>query len=188
MQVSCPDEATITSFLHREDARAQQAFGYIVDLHSRRLYSTIRRWTGNHEDTNDVLQDVFLKVWKHRHQFQGNSALFSWMYRIAYNETMQFLQKAKKHRADDMDHPLVEFAQSASHYGKVSADEISAWLMEAVERLPEKQRLVFEYKYFDDLKYEEIAQLTGGSVGGLKANYFHATQKIEEYLLSRLNH
>ena len=183
-----PDEATIVSFLHREDEKAQLAFGWIIDLHSKRLYTTIRRWVKTHEDTNDILQEVLLKIWKNKHQFKANSALFSWMYRIAYNEAMYFIRKEKKHLALHIDNPLVEFQHFSEHFGKITPEEISTWLMEAVAKLPEKQRLVFEYKYFDDLKYEEIAQITGGTTGGLKANYFHAVQKIEEYLKSKLNH
>lgn len=188
MHRTIPDEATIVLYLHREDAKAHLAFGWIIDLHSKRLYTTIRRWVRTHEDTNDILQEVLLKIWKNKHQFQGNSALFSWIYRIAYNETMYFIKKEKKHIAIGLDAPLVEFQHVSQHFGKITPDEISTWLMEAVERLPEKQRLVFEHKYFDDLKYEEIAQLTGVSVGGLKANYFHAVQKIEDYLKTKLNH
>lgn len=183
-----PDEATIISYLHREDAKAQLAFGWIIDLHSRRLYTTIRRWANNHEDTNDILQEVLLKIWKHKHQFKGNSTLFSWMYRIAYNETIQFLRKEKRHVSVQLDAPVVEFQHSSQHFGKVTPEEISQWLLEAVDTLPEKQRLVFEHKYFEELKYEEIARLTGGSVGGLKANYFHAVQKIEEYLKSKIQY
>jgi len=189
MHQEIPDEATILSYLHREDAKARIAFGWIIDKYSKRLYTTIRRWVKNHEDTNDILQEVLLKVWKSKHQFQGNSALFSWIYRIAYNETMYFLKKEKKHTHSlQIDAPIVEFQHISEHFGKISAAEISEWLMEAVEILPEKQRLVFEYKYFDDLKYEEISQMTGVSVGGLKANYFHAVQKIEDYLKTKLNH
>jgi RNA polymerase sigma-70 factor, ECF subfamily len=184
-----PDEATILSYLHREDAKSQLAFGWIVDLYGKRLYTTIRRWAGTHEDTNDILQEVLLKVWRNKHQFRGGSALFSWIYRIAYNETMQFIKKEKRHAsALQIDAPLVEFQHVSEHFGKITPEEISTWLLEAVELLPEKQRLVFEHKYFGDLKYEEIAQLTGGSVGGLKANYFHAVQKIEDYLKTKLNH
>jgi RNA polymerase sigma-70 factor, ECF subfamily len=183
-----PDEATIVAYLHREDAGAQQALGWIIDLHSRRLYTTIRRWAKTHEDTNDILQEVLLKIWKYRHQFKGNSTLFSWMYRIAYNETIQFLRKEKRHVSVQLDTPVVEFQHSSQHFGKISPEEISQWLLEAVDTLPEKQRLVFEHKYFEELKYEEIAQLTGGSVGGLKANYFHAVQKIEEYLKKKVQH
>jgi RNA polymerase sigma-70 factor, ECF subfamily len=160
----------------------------VVDLHSKRLYSSIRRWINNHELTNDILQEVFIKVWKNRQQFQGNSTLFSWMYRIAYNETILVLRKEKKHLTIELDLPIVEFNHSSEHFGKITPEQISTWLTEALDTLPEKQRLVFEYKYFEDLKYEEIAKITGGTTGGLKANYFHAVGKIEVYLKSKLNH
>lgn len=188
MHEKSPDEATIVAYLHREDADAGIALGWIMDKYNRRLYTTIRRWVRNHEDASDLLQEVLLKIWKNRLQFQGNSALFSWMYRIAFNESMQFLRKEQRHFTVDLDIPIVEFHHQSQHFGKISADEITEWLMDAVQQLPEKQRQVFEHKYFDDLKYEEISQLTGISVGGLKANYFHAVQKIEEFLKTRLNH
>jgi RNA polymerase sigma-70 factor (ECF subfamily) len=188
MQKAIPDEATIIKNLHREDALAQQAFGWVIELHSKRLYTSVRRWVKNHEITNDILQEVFLKVWKNRQQFKGNSALFSWIYRIAYNETMQVIQKEKKHQSYPLDLPLVAFQHTSEHFGKITPEEISTWLFQAIETLPEKQRLVFEYKYFQELKYEEIAVLTGGTTGGLKANYFHAVAKIEAFLKSKLNH
>jgi RNA polymerase sigma-70 factor (ECF subfamily) len=98
------------------------------------------------------------------------------------------IRKEKKHLTTDLDAPIIEFNHASEHFGKISPEEITQWLMEALETLPEKQRLVFEYKYFEDLKYEEIAKLTGGSVGGLKANYFHAVGKIEAFLKLKLNH
>jgi RNA polymerase sigma-70 factor, ECF subfamily len=183
-----PDEALTRLFLHRDEAKAHAAFARIVDIYGKRLYSTIRRWTNNHEDTNDLLQETFLKVWKHRLQFEGKSAIFSWIYRIAWNETMQSLRRNKKTRTVALDDPLVTFTPNSEHYGKISGEQISAWLDEAIKILPEKQRMVFEYRYFDDLKYDEIAQLTGLSTGGLKANYFHAAAKVEEYLKAQLNH
>lgn len=183
-----PDENTIISYFHRDDDLAYKAFTWIVDLHSKRLYTTIRRWINNHEITNDILQEVFIKIWNNRKQFQGNSALFSWIYRIAYNETIHFLKKENKHKSLDIQEPIVSFSHQSEHYGKLSSEEISKLLFEAIETLPEKQRMVFEYKYFEDMKYEEIAKLTGGSVGGLKANYFHAVGKIEEFLKGKLNH
>lgn len=188
MTQNLPDERLIIDNLHREDHFAQQAMGWIVDRYAKRLYTTIRRWTRNHELANDILQETLFKIWKHRSQFQGNSSLYSWIFRIAYNETLQALKKEQKHKALEIDAPIVAFQHQSEHFGKMSAEEISAWLLEALEQLPEKQRLVFEMKYFEDLKYEEIAQITGGSIGGLKANYFHAVNKIENFLRSKLNH
>lgn len=184
---SIPDEAMIVRYLHREDTKAHTAMGWVMDLYGKRLYASIRRWTKNHDATNDVLQEVFFKIWKNRLQFQGNSALYSWIYRIAYNETLLYLQKENKHLALDIDAPLVSFSHKSEHYGKISAEEISSLLDEALQTLPVKQRLIFELKYFEDLKYEEIVARVGGTVGGQKANYFHAVAKIETFLRTRLN-
>ena len=188
MTQKLPDEHIILDYLHREDKYAQQAMSWIVDAYAKRLYTTIRRWAKNHDLTNDILQETLLKIWKNRTQFQGNSSLYSWIFRIAYNETLQALKKEKKHLTTEIDAPIVSFHHHSEHFGKISAEEISTWLMEALDQLPEKQRLVFEMKYFEDLKYEEIATITGGSTGGLKANYFHAVNKIETFLKSKLNH
>ncbi len=188
MQHKIPDEATILSYLHRDDAQAQLAFSWLVELYSKKLYLSIRRIVRNHEFTNDILQETFLKIWKNRHQFKGDSALFSWMYRIAFNESIQFLRREKKHQqVSNLDDPIVSLQLTATNSLNATAEEISAWLLAALEQLPIKQRLVFEYRYFDELKYEEIAAITGGSVGGLKANYFHALDKVEKYLITRLN-
>ncbi len=184
---SIPGEEQIIQYLHREDAQAHLAMGWVIDLYSKRLYSSIRRWANNHEATNDILQEVFFKIWKNRLQFQGNSALYSWIFRIAYNETLIYLQKEKKHLTLDIDTPTLAFSHKSEHYGKISAEEISSLLQQALQTLPAKQRLVFEMKYFEDLKYEEIVAQIGGSVGGQKANYFHAVSKIETFLKNKLN-
>lgn len=185
---SVPDEATIVSYLQREDAAAERAIGWIVDVYGRRLYTFIKRWSGSHELTNDILQDTLVLIWRKRDQFQGNSSLFSWMYRIAYNETLQTLRREQKHRAFELGEAIVGSTELFAQTPSATPEQLSAWLMEAVDSLPEKQRIVFELKYFEDLKYEEIAAVTKGSVGGLKANYFHAVQKIEAFLIKQLNH
>lgn len=188
MKHTIPDEATIISYLHREDAHAQLAFSWLVELHSKKLYLSIRRIVRNHEFTNDILQETYLKIWKNRFQFKGDSALFSWMYRIAFNEALQFIRRENKHLSiNALDDPIVSIQLTANQSYSASPEEISEWLMKAIEQLPIKQRLVFEYRYFDELKYEEIAAITGRSVGGLKANYFHAVEKVEKFLLQQLN-
>ncbi len=188
MQRSVPDEATIVAYLQQDGAQAEKAMSWVIDTYGRSLYSSIKRWTNSGEITNDILQDVFVLVWRHRLSFKGNSSFFSWLYRIAYNETLQTLKREKKHLAKSLDESIVSISEGAKHQIDLSAEEITNLLLEAVSTLPEKQRLVFEMKYFEEMKYEEIAAVTGGSVGGLKANYFHATQKIEQYLISKLNH
>lgn len=180
------EEQLLISALQSDDIQAQKAYAFLVSEHSRRLYSTIRRWLRNHEDTNDVLQETFIKVWRHRNQFEGTSSIFSWMYRIAYNEAMQFLRKAQRRTEIELDIPIIR-SNDEANWGNTDPETILQWLGEAIQILPEKQRIVFEYRYYDDLKYEEIVQLIGGTTGGLKANYFHAVQKVEEYLKCQLN-
>lgn len=188
MQRSIPDEATIVAYLQRDDAEAERAMSWVIDTYGKRLYASVKRWTPSHELCNDILQDVFVQIWRYRHQFQGNSSFFAWMYRIAYNEMLQTLRREKKHRSLAIDEAFVQLSSESGQHFHLSGEEVSQLLAEALEQLPEKQRLVFEMKYFEDLKYEDIAGVTGGSVGGLKANYFHAVQKIEHFLRSRLNH
>lgn len=188
MKQLVPDEETIVALLLSEGSAAERGMSYVVDAYAKRLYAIIKRWTNNHEQTNDILQEVFVLIWRKKEQFQGNSSLFSWIYKIAYHETLNQIRKEKKHVAFDVTDPLVKVADNADFGQHFTSEQISEWLQEAILSLPEKQRLVFEMKYFDELKYEEIAAITGGSTGGLKANYFHAVQKIETFLKSKLNH
>ena len=182
MQHKIPDEATILSYLHRDDAQAQLAFSWLVELYSKKLYLSIRRIVRNHEFTNDILQETFLKIWKNRHQFKGDSALFSWMYRIATNEAITFINnKAKRNgtTSEAMQTKIVENLRSDVYF---DGNEIQLKLQKAIVLLPEKQQLVFKMKYFEELKYENMSEILGTSVGALKASYHHAVKKIEEYL------
>lgn len=137
----------------------------------------------SHDDADDIVQEVFVKVWNNLDTFKGESSLFTWIYRIATNECLQFLRKRRNQswfRADiteEMENALV----SETH---LDADEVQLKLQKAILKLPDKQRLVFNLKYFEDLSYEEIADITDTSVGSLKASYHHATKKIEEFLAS----
>ncbi|MFK8044867.1 MAG: RNA polymerase sigma factor [Crocinitomicaceae bacterium] len=156
-------------------------FKKIVDTFKERVYWQIRRMVKNHNDSEDILQNVFIKTWRGLPKFKGESALYSWIYRIAYNETITFLKKESKHIASDIDDPIIENGLSVE--GKdFSSQEISDILMAAITTLPEKQAQVFQLKYFDDLKFSEISDLLGTSVGGLKANYHIAVKKIESYI------
>jgi len=153
----------------------------IMEKFQERVYWQIRRMTMNHQDTEDIMQNVFIKVWHNLPKFQGKSALYSWIYRIAYNETVTFLRKENKMKKQDIDQPLIQ--NSVIIEGKEwSGNEISALLKNAIATLPEKQAQVFELKYFDDLKYSEISEMLGTTVGGLKASYHLAVKKIEEIL------
>jgi len=158
-------------------------FRFIVEKFQQRIYWQIRRQTKNHQDTEDILQTVFIKIWKALPQFRGESALYSWIYRIAANETITFLSKESKRKSVEKDPPLFEneIAVNGENY---NPEKIEALFFQALNTLPEKQRIVFELKYFDELKFSEIEQLLGTSVGALKASYHHAAKKIETYLLS----
>ena len=135
----------------------------------------------DHDDADDLVQEVFIKVWNNLDNFKGESQLFTWIYRIATNETLNFLRKKRRFSffGDDLKEVLAEKLVSEKY---VDADEIQIKFQKAILQLPDKQRLVFNMKYFDELPYEEIAAITETSVGSLKASYHHATKKIEEFL------
>lgn len=186
--VKHPDDNEIYKLLSQGAVFTERAFNLIVQKYGKQLYWQIRRITKNHEQTNDILQNVFVKVWLNLEGFKQQSTLYSWMYRIARNETITFLEKEKRNSSVDMDDSVVEIIAGHATLDTHTSDEISALLMEAIEQLPEKQSQVFQLKYFEDLKYSEMSKQLGTSEGGLKANYFHAVQKIQEYILSKLNH
>jgi RNA polymerase sigma-70 factor (ECF subfamily) len=164
---------------YREDNKL--GFQRIVQKFQERIYWQIRRFTKNHQDTEDVMQNVFIKAWKGLPKFREEANLYTWLYRIAYNETQTFLTQSSKRKTVDLDPPL--FENKVIVEGKeFSPDEIESVLAKAMATLPEKQLLVFNLKYFDELKFTEIAEITGTSVGGLKASYHLAVKKIEEFI------
>lgn len=159
----------------------EKGFQKIVEQFQERVYWQIRRIVKNHEDSADVMQNVFIKVWKALPEFRGESALYTWIYRITFNETHTFISRATKQKTTDLDPPLFENAIEIE--GKnYSPEEIENLLNKAIETLPEKQKLVFNLKYFDELKFTEIESILGTSVGALKASYHIAVKKIEEFL------
>lgn len=184
-----PEEDTvwIQNFKSGLPLAAEQAFTSLVNKYSRQLYWQIRRTVRNHEESNDILQNVWIKVWKNLAGFQEESTFFTWVYRISRNETLNFIQKERKNHTVDLDDAYLEFFADRSEQNQVSAEQISKFLLLAVDSLPEKQALVFQLRYFEDLSYQEIAAQLGTSEGGLKANYHHAVQKIQEYLTRQLN-
>jgi len=167
--------------LKTKDSQSQ-AFEILVNTYKERLYWHIRGIVLNHDDADDVLQNTFIKVYKNIDGFKGDSKLFSWMYRIATNEALSFLKsKSKKLGLNDMEYQerLVENLQADVYF---EGDEIQLQLQKAIATLPEKQKLVFNMKYFHELKYEEISEIVSTSVGGLKASYHLAVKKIEAFL------
>lgn len=162
----------------------QMAFSGIVRLTQETLYWHIRKMVLTHDDANDVLQNTFLKAWQAIESFRGESKITTWLYRIATNETLTFLAQQRVQNITsslDLEDVLINKLESDSYF---SGDEAQKKLQKALLTLPEKQRLVFNMKYFDDLKYEEIEAILGTSIGALKASYHHAVKKIEHYLLS----
>lgn len=161
------------------NGKEQLAFGYLVSKYQERVYWHVRKMVINHEDANDVTQNVFIKIWKGLPNFKKESNLFTWMYRIATNETLNFIKANKKRVAQSIEEIQIENRRDDSFF---SGEEIEAKLYKAIGTLPEKQKLVFNMKYFEELKYTEIAEIVGGTVGSLKASYHHAQKKIEAFL------
>ena len=153
-----------------------------MQVYQKPLYNHIRNMVLNHDDTDDVLQNTFIKIYNNLAKFKGNSKLFSWMYRIATNEAITFInQKAKRsgNTSSELQTKIVSNLQSDVYF---DGDEFQIKLQKAILKLPEKQQLVFKMKYFEELKYEEMSEILSTSVGALKASYHHATKKIEEFV------
>ena len=157
-------------------------FSKLVKLYQERLYWHIRNMVKNHDDTDDILQNVFIKVYRNISKFKGESKLYSWLYRIATNESITFLnQKAKKYKIsnDELSLHLIQNLEADVYF---EGDEIQHKLQMAIAILPQKQQQVFNMKYFQELKYREISEILETSEGALKASYHLASKKIEEYL------
>ncbi|MDA9773753.1 sigma-70 family RNA polymerase sigma factor [Saprospiraceae bacterium] len=156
-----------------------RAFAELLTQYQERVYWHIRKIVLIHEDADDAVQNTFVKVFKNIDSFKGDSKLYTWIFRIATNESISLINKRKKKRVESIDSgdgaEVVKALKSDSFF---SGDEITTNLMNAVATLPEKQRLVFQMKYFDDMPYKQIAGILGTSEGGLKASYHHATKKV----------
>lgn len=161
----------------------REAFSILVQSFSERLYWQIRKIVLAHDDANDVLQNSFIKIWTNIDSFRGDSKLTTWLYKIAINESISFVNRQKSLQnipLDDSDNFLESKLESDSYF---DGDEAQLKLQKAILRLPEKQRIVFNLKYFEEMKYEEMSEILDTSVGALKASYHHAVKKIEEFLL-----
>jgi RNA polymerase sigma factor (sigma-70 family) len=158
------------------------AFEQLVKKYQQKIYGHIRKMVIDHDDANDVTQETFVKIWRNLDGFQGNSQLYTWIYRIATNECLSFLDKKRKKSWFSFDTKNEYLAEKLTSSSYISGDEIQMKLQKALLTLPDKQRLVFNMKYFDDMKYEEISAVLGTSVGALKASYHLAVKKIEEFV------
>ena len=158
------------------------AFQKLLRDYQRPLYNHIRHIVLSHDDTDDVLQNTFIKVFRHLKDFKGDSKLFSWMYRIATNEAITFInQKAKRNSttSEALQSKIVDNLKADTYF---DGNEIQLKLQKAINLLPEKQQLVFKMKYYEEIKYEDMSEILGTSVGALKASYHHAVKKIEDYM------
>ncbi len=160
---------------------ASSAFDTLMRSYGEAVYWQIRKLVVRHEDADDILQNVFLKAWNNLQNFRGDAKLSTWLFKIAINESINFINKEKTRNqlnVEDGDDSFLLNNIEADEY--FDGDELQAELLKAVAKLPEKQRLVFNMRYFDEMKYEDISEILGTSVGALKASYHHAVKKIEE--------
>ncbi|RAJ12891.1 RNA polymerase sigma-70 factor (ECF subfamily) [Arenibacter echinorum] len=174
-------EETLVIQLKQKDHQAK-AFEILVNTYKERLYWHIRRIVLNHDDTDDVLQNTFIKVFRNIDGFKGDSKLYSWMYRIATNEALSFLKSKSQKLKINNEKLMTKAVEDLRADVYFEGDEIQLKLQKAIATLPEKQKLIFNMKYFQELKYEEISEILETSVGGLKASYHLASKKIEAFL------
>ncbi len=165
----------LTSKKHKEEA-----FKKLLDLYQERLYWHIRKLVVTHENADDVLQNTFLRIYKSLPNFKQNSSLHTWMYRIAYNESIRFLEQNKKKQHYSIDDVSDKYLDSLFEDAFFEGNEIQVKLHKLLLKLPEKQRQVFQMKYYDDLKFREIASITGIKEGTLKSSYYNTVKFIEE--------
>lgn len=175
------DEEKIIRLFH-EQKRTEEAFRLLVNKYQERLYWHIRKIVLSHEDTDDILQNVFVKVWQGIQEFRYESKLYTWMYRIATNEALNFISEKQRKvfgNSDEISRQMENTLESDIFF---TGDTIQMELQKAILKLSDRQRLIFNMKYFDDMTYEEIAEILNVAVGTLKATYHNAVKKIEESL------
>ncbi|MFN5422546.1 MAG: RNA polymerase sigma factor [bacterium] len=169
--------------LFKENKGRDQAFTAIVKKYQERIYWQIRRMVINHQDADDVMQNVFIKAWNGLDNFREDAQLFTWLYRIAVNESLSFLEKQKRRESVSFE-DVGESIEQKLHSEPGFDEKKAVWKLQlAIQQLPDKQKLVFNLRYFDEMSYEEMSEILGTSVGALKASYHHAVKKIEEYIL-----
>jgi RNA polymerase sigma-70 factor (ECF subfamily) len=175
------DDKKILSFFYNSDTK-HYGFNLLVNKYKERLYWHIRKIVINHDDADDVLQNTFIKVWKGLSGFRKESELFTWLYRIATNESITFLKQKRTRLFLPIINVEKELSRSLEADPYFNGNDLQQKLQKAILRLPEKQRIVFNMRYFDEMPYEKMSEILHTSVGALKASYHHATKKIEYYL------
>ena len=176
------DQELLQSF--KEPATRERAFTGIIKKYQEKLYWHIRRMIVDHDDTNDVLQNMFIKVWKGLENFREDSQLYTWLYRIATNESLTFLSQQKKRSSVSLSDVETGLSNKLKSDTNFDANKLEWKLQLGIQNLPEKQRLVFNLRYYDEMPYEEMSKILDTSEGALKASYHHAAKKIEEFILN----
>lgn len=169
----------------RDPATKESAYTSIIHKYQEKLYWHIRRMVIEHEDANDVLQNVFIRVWNGLGNFREDSQLYTWLYRIATNECLSFIEQQKKRSAVSFDEVELGLSNKIKADKHFDANKLEWKLQLAIQQLPEKQRVVFNLRYYDEMPYEEMSRVLETSEGALKASYHHAVKKIEDYILNR---
>ena len=180
--VSIQDTELLLQF--RDPETKERAFTAIIKKYQEKLYWHIRRMVVEHEDANDVLQNVFIRVWNGLENFREDSQLYTWLYRIATNECLSYLEQQKRKSAlslDEMESGLTNKVVADKYF---DPNKLEWKLQLAIQKLPEKQRVVFTLRYYDEMPYEEMSRVLDTSEGALKASYHHAVKKIEDYILN----
>lgn len=177
-----PDDITLINQF--KTANKEAAFTTIIKKYQEKLYWHIRRLVIHHEDTNDVLQNMFIKVWRSLDSFREESQLYTWLYRIATNESLSFLEKQKKHTGLSMSDESYNLSNTIKASDHFDGNKLEWKLQLAIQQLPEKQRAVFNLRYFEEMPYEKISKILDTSEGALKANYHHAVKKIEDFIIN----
>ena len=173
-------EAPLLSQLH-DPATKEKAFRDLMKAYQEKLYYHIRRFVYNHEDANDVLQNTFIKIWYGIDNFRGESSLYTWVYRIATNESITFLNKVKKMNLVNIEQTAVPNRGTSD---SENAEQLQQKLDKALAQLPDRQRQVFIMRYYDELSYDQMSEILDTTAGALKASYHHAVKKIEQFILS----
>lgn len=184
MAVHPDDKTLLLEFAN--PATRESAYTRIVRKYQERIYWHIRRMVVHHEDTNDVMQNVFIKMWKHLDGFREDSQLFTWIYRIATNESLSYIEKNKKRNSQSasLDNEYSNLSNTIKAEKHFDASKLEWKLQLAIQQLPEKQRIVFNLRYYEEMPYETMSKILETSEGALKASYHHAVKKVEEYILN----
>jgi RNA polymerase sigma factor (sigma-70 family) len=180
-----PDKEILALFANKKTQ--YKSFELLTLKYQKKIYWQVRRMVKDHEDADDLVQEVFIKIWKNLEKFREDAQLSTWIYRIAVNETLKFIKKKQRLQTvdfDDVKHSISEKLYATNDF---SGDHIQKTLQAAIDTLPTKQKLVFNLKYFEELKYDEISEMVGTSVGALKTSYHIAVKKIEKFVKDSLN-